>query len=131
MHPVYLVLFSILASIAFAVIVYTACSVFGNAGKVICIVLLVIQIGGSGGTFPIELTPKFFQSIHPFLPFTYAISLMRESIGGIVTEVLSKDLALIASFIVLAILSGVFLKKPFNNIITKFSEKFEESHLGE
>ena len=130
-HPVYLVLSSILTSIVFVVIVYTACSVFGNVGKVLSIILLVIQIGGSGGTFPIELTPRFFQRIHPVLPFTYAISLMRESIGGIVVEVVTKDLALIACFIVAAILVGIFLKKPFSNIINKFSKKFEESHLGE
>ncbi|MBP8315987.1 YhgE/Pip domain-containing protein, partial [Clostridium neonatale] len=68
------VLVSILTSITFAFIIYTACSVLGNAGKVVGIVLLVFQIGGSGGTFPIELTPKFFQRIHPFLPFTYTIS---------------------------------------------------------
>lgn len=130
-HPVYLVLFSILTSITFAVIVYTACSVLGNVGKVLSIILLVIQIGGSGGTFPIELTPRFFQRIHPVLPFTYTISLMRESIGGIVVEVVTKDLALIACFIVGAILVGIFLKKPFSNMINKFSKKFEESHLGE
>lgn len=130
-HPVYLVIFSILTSITFAVIVYTVCSVFGNAGKVVAIVLLVIQIGGSGGTFPIELTPKFFQSIHPFLPFTYAVSLMRESIGGMVANVVTKDLASLACFGGLFILAGIFLKKPFSKMITKFSERFEESHLGE
>ena len=46
-------------------------------------------------------------------------------------EVVTKDLALIACFIVSAILVGIFLKKPFSNIINKFSKKFEESHLGE
>lgn len=130
-HPVYLVLFAIIVSIVFSIIVYTLCSVFGNAGKVVGIVLLVIQIGGSGGTFPIELTPKFFQSIHPFLPFTYAISLMRESIGGAVVEVVRKDLIALLIFAVIFVLIGTFLKKPFSKGTEKFSEKFEESHLGE
>lgn len=130
-HPVYLVLFAIIVSIVFSIIVYTLCSVFGNAGKVVGIVLLVIQIGGSGGTFPIELTPKFFQSIHPFLPFTYAISLMRESIGGAVVEVVRKDLIALLIFAVIFVLIGTFLKKPFSKGTDKFSEKFEESHLGE
>lgn len=125
------VLVAILASITFTFIIYTLCSVFGNAGKVLGIVLLVFQIGGSGGTFPIELTPKFFQRIHPFLPFTYTISLMRESIGGIVREVLIKDVIIIASIIVGSALIGVFLKKPLSKIISNFTEKFEESHLGE
>lgn len=130
-HPVYFVLFSMFISCVFAVIVYTVCSVFGNAGKVIGIVLLVIQIGGSGGTFPIELTPKFFQSIHPFLPFTYAVSLLRESVGGTVVKVVSTDLTALAFFGGLFILIGTFLKKPFSKVISNFSHKFEESHLGE
>ena len=125
------VLVSILTSITFAFIIYTACSVLGNAGKVVGIVLLVFQIGGSGGTFPIELTPKFFQRIHPFLPFTYTISLMRESIGGIVREVLIKDIVVIISIIIGSALIGIFLKKLLSKIISNFTEKFEESHLGE
>ena len=50
--------------------------------------LLVFFIGESSGTFPIELTPKFFQNINSFLPFTYTVSLMREVIEGLVREVL-------------------------------------------
>lgn len=130
-HPVDFVLFSILISCVFASIVYTVCSVFGNAGKVIGIVLLVIQIGGSGGTFPIELTPKFFQSIHPFLPFTYAVSLLRESVGGTVAKVVSTDLIALVFFAGLFILIGTFLKRPFSKVIANFSHRFEESHLGE
>lgn len=131
LHPGLFIFVSVITGFTFAFIIYTACSVWGNVGKVICIVLLVFQIGGSSGTFPIELTPKFFQSIHPFLPFTYTVSLMRETIGGIVNQVAVKDLSLIAVFIVGSFIIGVFLKAPFNKFIKKFNEKFEESHLGE
>ncbi len=131
LHPGLFIFVSVITGFTFAFIIYTACSVLGNVGKVICIVLLVFQIGGSSGTFPIELTPKFFQSIHPFLPFTYTVSLMRETIGGIVNQVAVKDLSLIAVFIVGSFIIGVFLKAPFNKFIKKFNEKFEESHLGE
>ncbi|MCQ2014059.1 YhgE/Pip domain-containing protein [Clostridium butyricum] len=130
-NPGIFIFVSIITGITFSLIIYTACSVFGNVGKVICIVLLVFQIGGSSGTFPIELTPKFFQSIHPFLPFTYTISLMREMIGGMVKEVVIKDCAIILIFIGISLLIGIFLKTPFNKFIKKFNEKFEESHLGE
>ena len=131
LHPWLFVIVSIITGVTFAFIIYTACSVLGNVGKVLCIVLLVFQIGGSSGTFPIELTPRFFQSIHPFLPFTYTISLMRETIGGIVNMVVAKDLSLIAIFITGSLLTGIFLKTPFSRLIKKFNEKFEESHLGE
>lgn len=131
LNPGVFILVSIITGITFSLIIYTACSVFGNVGKVICIVLLVFQISGSSGTFPIELTPKFFQSIHPFLPFTYTVSLMREMIGGMVKEVVIKDCTIILIFIGMSLLIGIFLKTPFNKFIKKFNEKFEESHLGE
>ena len=118
-------------SITFTFIVYSLVSVFGNVGKVVSIILLVLQVAGSGGTFPIQLTPKFFQIIHPFLPFTYAISFARESIGGVVENVLAKDIIIMCIYSVGAVLISLFLKKPINKLLHGFAEKFEESGLGE
>ncbi|NFI95434.1 YhgE/Pip domain-containing protein [Clostridium botulinum] len=131
LNPILLILGMLFTSVVFVSILYSAVSVFGNVGKVIGIVLLVLQIGGSGGTFPIELTPKFFQIIHPFLPFTYAISFAREAIGGVVGEVLIKDIIILVIYAVASILIAVFLKKPINKILEKFTKKFEESGLSE
>ncbi|NFS61553.1 YhgE/Pip domain-containing protein, partial [Clostridium botulinum] len=100
LNPILLILGMLFTSVVFVSILYSAVSVFGNVGKVIGIVLLVLQIGGSGGTFPIELTPRFFQIIHPFLPFTYAISFAREAIGGVVGEVLVKDIIILLIYAV-------------------------------
>lgn len=77
------ILFSIFISIIFSMIIYTLVSVFGNVGKALGVILLVLQISASGGTFPIEVTPGFFQRINPLLPFTYAVSGMREAVGGL------------------------------------------------
>ncbi len=118
-------------SITFTFIVYSLVSVFGNVGKVVSIILLVLQVAGSGGTFPIQLTPKFFQIINPFLPFTYAISFARESIGGVVENVLAKDIIIMCIYSVGAVLISLFLKKPINKLLQGFAEKFEESELGE
>ncbi|MGN2371745.1 YhgE/Pip family protein [Clostridium cagae] len=131
LNPILLILGMLFTSMVFVSILYSAVSVFGNVGKVIGIVLLVLQIGGSGGTFPIELTPRFFQIIHPFLPFTYAISFAREAIGGVVGEVLVKDIIILLIYAVVSILIAVFLKKPINKILEKFTKKFEESGLSE
>ncbi|NFN93451.1 YhgE/Pip domain-containing protein [Clostridium botulinum] len=131
LNPILLILGMLFTSVVFVSILYSAVSVFGNVGKVIGIVLLVLQIGGSGGTFPIELTPRFFQVVHPFLPFTYAISFAREAIGGVVGEVLIKDIIILVIYAVASILIAVFLKKPINKILEKFTKKFEESGLSE
>ena len=122
---------SIICNRNFVAIVYSLVSVFGNVGKVTAIILLVLQVAGSGGTFPIQLTPKFFQIINPFLPFTYAISFARESIGGVVQSVLVKDIVIMLIYIVVAILISIFLKKPINNLLSGFTKKFHESGLGE
>ncbi|MSE24834.1 YhgE/Pip domain-containing protein, partial [Lactobacillus curvatus] len=76
----------------FISIVYTLVSLFGNVGKALAMVMMVLQIAGGGGTFPIQVTPKFFQAIHPFLPFTYAVDALREAVGGVVPEILIYNL---------------------------------------
>ena len=130
-NPLLFVLGSVFTSIIFTLILYSLCSVLGNIGKVLGIVLLVIQIGGSGGTFPIQLTPKFFQVINPFLPFTYAISLAREAIGGVVQSVLIKDIVVLLIYGAIFILISLFLKKPINKLTHGFTESFEKSGIGE
>ncbi len=130
-NPALFVTGILFTSITFVAIVYSLVSVFGNVGKVTAIILLVLQVAGSGGTFPIQLTPKFFQIINPFLPFTYAISFARESIGGVVQSVLVKDVVIMLSYIVASILISIFLKKPINNLLSGFTKKFHESGLGE
>ena len=130
-NPVLLVLGSVFTSIVFTFIVYSLLSVFGNMGKAMGIILLVIQVAGSGGTFPIEVTPKFFQMVNPYLPFTYAISMLRESIGGIYYPVLYKDISILCIYIVISLLIALPLKKPINKIYHKFNEKFSESGLSE
>lgn len=130
-NPALFVTGILFTSVAFVAIVYSLVSVFGNVGKVTAIILLVLQVAGSGGTFPIQLTPKFFQIINPFLPFTYAISFAREAIGGVVQSVLVKDIVIMLIYIVVSILISIFLKKPINNLLSGFTKKFHESGLGE
>lgn len=130
-NPGLFVLGSIFTSMVFTSIVYSLVSVFGNVGKVIGIILLVLQVAGSGGTFPIQLTPKFFQAIYPYLPFTYANSFAREAIGGVVTSVLTKDIIILSSYIIIFMLIAVVLKKPINKLLSGFVESFHKSKIGE
>ena len=123
------ILISVFTSIVFTAIVYSLVSIFGNVGKAIGVVLLVIQVAGSGGTFPIQVTPQFFQNVYPLLPFTYAISAMRETVGGIYMSNLIKDISALAIFIIIFVLFTIFLKKPINKITEKVQDRFNESDL--
>lgn len=128
-EPIWFVLFGILCSFVFMVIVYTLVSVFGNVGKALAIVLLVLQIAGSGGTYPVVLLPEFFQFINPFLPFTYAVGLLREAVGGMVWDRVLDDVIYILIFPAIALVIGVFLKATINKHTEKFKQKTKESGL--
>jgi len=125
----YFILFAILISIVFTFIVYTLVSVFGNIGKGIGIIFLVLQISGAGGVYPIQVTPPFFQKINPFLPFTYALSLLREATGGIVWETIYKDLPILVLFVIIAIIVGVVLKATINKKASKIADLSKKSRL--
>lgn len=130
-QPVLFVCLAMMYSAIFMAIVYTLVSLFGNVGKAIGVVLLVLQLAGSGGTFPIQVTPVFFQKIHEFLPFTYGISAMREAIAGVYYETLIKDIVTLCIFFVVFICLGVLLKKKANAILHRFSKKLGESGVIE
>ncbi|PFL19742.1 phage infection protein [Bacillus cereus] len=120
------VLFSLFIGGVFVCIVYSLVSIFGNVGKSMAIILLVLQVAGSGGTFPIQMTPPFFQAIYPFLPFTYAISAIRETVGGMLWDIVIRDLLVLSVFVVVMIVAALLLKTPIN----KSSEKFVENAKG-
>ncbi|NME98030.1 YhgE/Pip domain-containing protein [Aneurinibacillus aneurinilyticus] len=123
------VAFGVFTSIVFMTIVYTFVSVFGNMGKALAIIMLVLQLSGSGGTFPIQVTPPFFQAIHPFLPFTYAIGLMREAVGGMLYDIVIKDIVFLLLFLGAALLLGVVLKEPLSKSTQRVTEKAKESKI--
>ena len=122
---------SLRVSLVFSMIVYTTVSTFWSAGKAIVIIFLVLQLSGAGGTFPIELSGTFFQSINPFLPFTYAIAAMREAVGGVVWEIYLPNLIILLGFFGVFLLLGLFLKPLIASKVERFESKFSESELGE
>ncbi|MFE5323770.1 YhgE/Pip family protein [Paenibacillus sp. NPDC056579] len=128
-HKIWFVLFAILISAVFISITYTLVSVFGNIGKGLAIIFLVLQFSSSGGTFPISTASPFFQSLNPFMPFTYAVGLMREAVGGILWEVVLKDIFFLLVFILLCYIVAVVLKKPLSGYTKRVAEKAKQTKL--
>ena len=128
-HPVLFVLFGLATSFVFMLMVYTLVSVFGDVGKAMAIVFLVLQIAGSGGTYPVALLPEFFQKIHPFLPFSYSVDLMREAVGGIVWARVKEDLFFLGVFAIVFLLLGAFLKELLNKKTNQLMKKSRKSGL--
>ncbi|MGE7624821.1 YhgE/Pip family protein [Viridibacillus sp. NPDC096237] len=128
-NPVWFVLFCLFVSLVFMSVVYTLVSVFGDVGKALAIILLVLQLAGSGGTYPVVLLPKFFQVINPYLPFTYAIGMAREAIGGIIWNKIIVDVIVLGIVLIVALLFGAILKKRLNVITSRMLLKSRKSGL--
>lgn len=128
-HPFMFTIILIYCSIVFVSIVYSLVSLFGTVGKGVGIFLLVIQIGGSGGTFPIQMTPSFFRAINAIIPFTYGIEACRETIGGIYLPNLLKDLIALSIFMVCIVIFSILIKDKVNKIGSPFKKMFNNSFL--
>ncbi|WP_346876597.1 MULTISPECIES: YhgE/Pip domain-containing protein [unclassified Clostridium] len=92
-------------SLVFIAIIQCLISLFGDAGRLLGIVLLILQLTACAGTFPLEIVPKFFKVINPYMPFTYSVELLREVISAntINYGIVGKD------FLILGIVLLVFL----------------------
>ncbi len=92
-------------SLVFIAIIQCLISLFGDAGRLLGIVLLILQLTACAGTFPLEIVPKFFKVINPYMPFTYSVELLREVISAntINYGIVGKD------FLILGVVLLVFL----------------------
>lgn len=107
--PYRFVIYALLISLLFSAIIYTTVCLLGNVGKAVCIILLVLQIGSSGGTFPIQMTSRFFQILYPKVPFTYSIGLLREAVGGVYIPAVNRDMKILLTYLVITLVGGAIL----------------------
>ena len=117
------------SSIVYVTISYTLTVSFGDIGKAGSVVLLVMQVAGTGGTFPIECAPKFFRAVYPLLPFTHSMAALRESVGGCYGNDYWIDLAKLGIFLVIALFMGLVLRKPIIRMNEAFTEQLEETKI--
>ena len=99
-----------LTAVVFSFLMYTLIATFGNAGKALGVLLLVLQISGAGGAFPLAILPPFFSSVSPFLPATHAITALRASIAGYSGHEYADAMWFLASFILFAAFLGLALR---------------------
>ncbi|MHA2789257.1 YhgE/Pip domain-containing protein [Corynebacterium sp. S7] len=128
-HPFLLFLIAWLASLVFMLIVYTLVLSFGNAGKAVAVVLLVLQISAAGGSYPLELLPNWFQNISPWLPATHSINAMRSAIAGTFEGDFWISFGWLALFIVPTLLLGVVLRPLLDGYNRSMTEAMEKTKL--
>lgn len=128
-HPFLFTLACWLSSMVFMLVVYTLVISFGNAGKALGVLLLVFQVSGAGGAYPLELLPGWFQSMSPFLPATYAIRAFRSSIAGTYQGDYWLDILGLLVFILPALLLGLVLRKGLDGYNRRMDEGIAESKV--
>ena len=129
LHPGMLYLTGALTAFTFSLLIYSLALSFGDVGKAIVVVIMVMQIAGSSGTFPIELLPEIYQKIYRFFPFPYAIDAMRECICGLYGDYYIRQLAFLLLFVAAALLIGLLVRRPFMGLNRFMEEKLEETEL--
>ncbi|RKI41679.1 DUF3533 domain-containing protein [bacterium D16-51] len=129
LHPFLFWLASAVSSFIFTLLIYTLVFVFGNIGEALAVVIMVIQVAGTGGTFPKEVLPVIYQQVYQFLPFPYCMTALRECVSGMYQNDYLISLLQLAPFAILSILIGLLLKKPFTGLNKQIEKSKEKSGL--
>lgn len=129
LYPGLFYLAAALTSLTFTLLIYALALAFGDVGKALAVVIMVIQIAGSGGTFPIELLPAVYRNIYIFFPFPYAINAMRETIGGMYGSDYMRYLAELLIFAAAALFIGLVVRLPFVKLSHFMEERMEDTKM--
>ena len=116
-------------SLLFTIINYSLIFAFGNIGEAISIIILVIQVAGSGGTYPMQMLPGFFQTLYKFMPFNYAMNAMRETICGSYDHIYIKCILVLLLMCVVFVLIGIFGGKLFDPMRLRFAQSKEKTKI--
>ena len=128
-HPLAFIGAGMFISFVYVNLIYALSLTFKHIGKAVCVILVILQIPGSAGTYPIEMTPAFFRNLHPLLPFTYGINAMREAIAGMYGHLYWKNIACLALYLPIALLVGLGVRLLMLNLNRMFDKKLEETGL--
>lgn len=128
-HPFKFILAGCITALIYSIFIYSLAYTFGDIGKALAVIILVVQIGGSGGTFPIDVTPSLFQNLNPFLPFTFTIEAMRECICGTYGNDYWIYLLKLCAYLLAALVIGLLIKTIVKKPIRFFTKRIEETGL--
>lgn len=116
-------------SFTFSLLIYALTISFGDLGKAMIVVVMVIQIAGSSGTYPIEILPRFYQKLHIFFPFPYAINAMREAIAGMYEHDYALYLLRLLIFAAAALALGLVIRLPFRKFYHFVEQRMEDTEM--
>lgn len=125
-YPGLFLLACCVCSLNFTMMNYALVYALDNIGMAASVIIMVIQVAGSGGVYPIDVLPGIFQTLYKFMPFHYGMDMLRETIAGRYENVYWKNLAVMAAMCVLFAVLGMALyypARPLNRLIARSKEK--------
>ncbi len=128
-HPWLMWISAAVTSMVFVALIYALTLAFGDIGRAAVIVIMIIQIAGSSGTYPIEILPDIFEKMFVFFPFPYAIDAMREAICGTYGHDYILYLLRLFVFFLCAAAIGIFIRKPFSGVKEFMYRKMKETEV--
>ncbi|RSX52221.1 ABC transporter [Bifidobacterium goeldii] len=128
-HPLLFLLACLFCSFVYVNIIYALAIAFRHIGKAVAVILVIIQIPGASGLYPIELMPDFFRELHPWLPFTYGINAMRGPIAGMYGGQYWSDMGHLALYLPAALFVGLIVRRYALNLNALFDRRLAETDL--
>ena len=111
-NPIKFIFGCLFISFVFTMISYSMTYAFDNVGEALVVVIMVIQVAGAGGTFPVEVLPKVYQAIYKYMPFNYAMNALRECVGGLYRWDYFRYIGYLLVFVVVSLFIGLVLSIP-------------------
>ena len=118
-----------IASLVFTLLNYGIVFALGNIGEAIAIIVLVVQVAGSGGTYPLEMLPQIFRDLYKFMPFNYAMTAMRETIAGSYDHVYLKSILVLLLMAAILIPLSLVLSIAFKPVLKSYVESKSKTKL--
>lgn len=128
-HPIKFIFAGLCGAFVFAFFIYSLVAAFGDIGKAVAVIMLVVQLGGCGGTFPIDVTPKFFRVLNPYLPYTFVIDAFRECVCGTYENNYWICLAKLFVYFAAGLVIGTLFRYIFRKPMRFFDKKVEKTGL--
>lgn len=128
-HPVAFVCAGMLASVVYVTVIMALAATLRHIGKALAVILVVMQVPGSSGTYPIEIMPPFFQALEPWLPFTYSINAMRETVAGYYGMEYTKNLGMLSLYLLGAFVLALAIRPYLLNLNALFDRRLAETDL--
>ena len=128
-EPALFVLACCLCSLNFASMNYALVYALDNVGMALSVIIMVIQVAGSGGSYPVHVLPQLFQTLYPFMPFHYGMDMIRETVGGMYGDTYLRCALVLLGMCALFTVFGLLVYYPARRLNAAIAASKEKSGI--